>query len=246
MYQRAYLPTKKLDISQGYGLLSSTHKHSYAIDFYGNYKMFAPFDCKVSKLYVPKYKDGSLNKSKAFEVWLTSTQKLLCSNGAYEYLTISITHPEGIAKLKLDQEFKQFDSLGLDTSKMTGKYSGNHAHIELSLGKKAGWDSEIEKKYGEYVNVNKIKPELYLFITEDTNVVRETYRLKKYHFIKEKEITRKVSGVPSEPLLIRDKKTDKAIGKLYNGDEVLQFNNNSRCLVYHYSVLGLTYKKYLK
>ena len=104
----------------------------------------------------------------------------------------------------------------------------------------------IEKKYGEYVNVNRIKPEDYLFITSDTTVVNEKYKLKSYHFYKESELTYKVVGVPSEPLYIRSKTTDKVIGKLYNGNEVLKFDNNRRCLVYHYEALGLTYKKYLK
>lgn len=245
-YQRAYWPAKRVNVTQGYGLLSSTHKYSYAIDNGGIYKLIAPFDCKVTKLYVPKTKTGKLDTSHAFEVWLTSTKKVLCANGTYDYLTISITHPYDIHKLKLDQEFKQGKELGISTATMTGKYDGPHAHIELSLGKKAGWDQEIIKKHNAYVNVNKIKPEEYLFITEDTTVIKETYKLKKYHFYKESELTYKVVGVPSEPLLIRSKTTDKPIGELYNGDQVIKFDNNTRCLVYHYEVLGLTYKKYLK
>lgn len=239
-YQRAFLPTRHIYIGQGYGLLSSTHKHSYALDLSGDYELFAPFDCKVTKIYNPK----SLKKAK--EVWLTSTKKVLCSNGYYGYLTMSITHPKGISKLKLDQKFKQFDKLGLSTMEMTGVYSGHHAHIELSLGKESGWDSNLVNKYGEYINVNKVKPEKYLFITEDSKVAKETWKLIKYHFIKQSEITYKVANVVNPPLNIRDKTTNKVIGKLYNGNEVLKFDNNSRCLVYHYEVLGLTYKKYLK
>lgn len=240
VYQRAFLPTRHEYIGQGYGLLSSTHKHSYALDLSGDYELFAPFDCKVTKIYNPK----SLKKAK--EVWLTSTKKVLCSNGYYGYLTMSITHPKGISKLKLDQKFKQFDKLGLNTKEMTGLYSGNHAHIELSLGKEAGWDNNLINKYGEYINVNKVKPEKYLFITEDTKVVKEKWKLNKYHFIKQSEITYKVVNVVNPPLNIRDKATNKVIGKLYNGNEVLKFDNNTRCLVYHYEALGLTYKKYLK
>lgn len=237
-FQRAVVPTKYIWVSQGYGALSGSHKHGFQIDLAGNYTLFAPFDCKVTKLYV--------EKGHSYEVWLTSTHKVLCANGVYEYLTMSITHPYDICKLKLGQTFKQFQSLGISTTKMTGVNNGNHAHIELSLGKTAGWDKAIIKKYNDYVNVNRVKPEEYLFITEDTKIVRETYRLKTYHFKKESEMTYKVYNVPSEPLYIRDKKTDKVIGKLYNNDEVIKFNNNARCLVYHYEKLGLTYKKYLK
>lgn len=245
-YQKAYFPTKRIDISQGYGALSSTHKHSYAIDNAGIYNLFAPFDCIVSKLYVPKTSKGKLDTSHSFEVWLTSTKKVLCSNGVYEYLTLSITHPYDIHKLKLGQEYKQFQSLGISTAVMTGTRTGNHAHVELSKGKKAGWDAATAKKYKNYVNVNKIKPEEYLFATEDTAIIRESYKLKKYHFKKEKELTYKVVGVPSEPLLIRNSKTNKVVGKLYNGNKVLKFDNKNRCLVYHDEALGLTYKKYLK
>lgn len=244
-YQRAFFPTNHIYLGQGYGLLSKTHKHSYALDLAGNYNLFAPFDCKVTKLYVPKKKNGTLDTSRSFEVWLTSTKKVLCCNGVYNYLTISITHPYGISKMKLNQEFKQFQSLGINTNVMTGYVEGNHAHIELSLGKKAGWDTTIKDKYGEYVNVNKIEPEKYLFITNDTKVLKNTYKLKTYKFIKETDITYKVKGVPSEPLYIRDA-NNKIIGKLYNGNEVLKFDNKAKCKVYHYECLGYTYNKYLK
>lgn len=239
-YQRAYFPTKTINLTQGYGLLSSTHKYSYALDLGGVFEPFAPFDCKVSKVYAPS------DTKKSREVWLTSTHKVLCKNGQYDYLTMSITHPAGIIKLKVGQEFKQFQKLGFTTATMTGTSTGSHIHLELSLGKKAGWDESIIKKHGQYVNVNKIKPEEFLFITEDTMIKNSVYHLKSYPFTKESAMTYKVVGVPSEPLLIRDKKTDKPIGKLYNGDEVIKFDDNSRCLVYHYEVLGLTYKKYLK
>ena len=245
-YQRAYFPSKKVNIQQGYGLTSSTHKYSYAIDNGGIYNLFAPFDCKVSKLYVPKTKNGKLDTKHSFEVWLTSTKKVLCSNGSYEYLTLSITHPYDIHKLKLEQEFKQFQPLGISTAVMTGTSTGCHAHLELSKGTKAGWDTNIAKKHNQYVNVNKIKLEDHLFLTKDTAISKETYKLKKYHFKKESELLYVVKGVPSEPLYIRNKKTNKEIGKLYNGDEVLKFDNNTKCLVYHYGALGLTYKKYLK
>lgn len=239
-YQRAYFPTKEINLTQGYGVLSSTHKYSYALDLGGIYEPFAPFDCKVSKVYAPS------DTKKSREVWLTSTHKVLCSNGVYDYLTMSITHPYAIGKLKVGQEFKQFQKLGISTSVMTGLASGPHCHIELSLGKKAGWDDATIKKHGQYVNVNMIKAEDYLFITEDTYIKNNKYKLKTYNFVKESQLTYRVVGVPSEPLYIRNKATNKVIGKLYNGNEVIKFDNKTRCLVYHYEALGLTYKKYLK
>lgn len=240
MYQRFYFPCDVVNITQGYGVLESSHKHGYQLDDGGKYNLFAPCDCKVSKIYNPK----SLSHSK--EVWLTSTKKVLCSNGYYGYMTISITHPKSIEKLKVGQTFKQFEKLGINTNEMTGTSTGSHFHLEVSKGKKAGWDEKLVKKYGEYINVNKVKPQEYMFITEDTKIKNEKHKLKTYHFKKESEITYKVVGVVDPPLYIRNKDTNKVIGKLYNKDEVLKFDNNTRCLVYHYGALGLTYKKYLK
>lgn len=237
-YQRAYFPSNRLNLTQGYGLLSYSHNHTKALDLGGIQKLFAPFDCVVKKVYK--------EKGHSYEVWLASKTKVLCPNGYYGKLTITIIHPRSIEKLKVGQEFKQFEDLGIDTSVMTGVSTGNHYHLEVGTGTQSGWDSALIKKYGVYVIPNAVPPQDYLFAAPNASIGNETYRLKKYDFIKEEDITYKVVGVPSEPLYIRDQKTDKVIGKLYNGNEVLKFDNNKRCLVYHYEALGLTYKKYLK
>lgn len=239
-YQRAYFPTKNIKLTQGYGSKSGSHKYSYALDLGGTYRPFAPFDCKVTKVYKPK------DTIHSREVWLTSTKKVLCCNGVYDYLTMSITHPADIINLTKGQKFKQFDDLGLTTSKMTGTYSGNHVHLELSLGTQSGWDDKIVNKYGQYVNVNKVKPEDYLFLVDDGKVTDNEYKGTYYKFIKEKDITYKVKGVPSEPLIIRSKPfpLGKAIGTLKNGDDVIKFNN--KAYIYHYEILGYTSNKYLK
>lgn len=245
-YQRAYFPSNKISLSQGYGLLSYSHQHTYALDLGGTQKLFAPFECVVKKVYAPKKEDGKLDTSHSFEVWLASKNKVLCANGYYGKITIAITHPKKISKLKVGQVFKQFEDLGIDTSEMTGVRTGNHYHLEVGLGTQNGWDASIIKKYGKYVIPKAVPPQEYLFVNNNATIGNTKYKLKTYKFIKEKDITYKVKGVPSEPLAIRDAKTDKIIGKLYNGNEVLKFDNKTRCLVYHYEALGLTYKKYLK
>jgi len=239
-YQRAYFPTKTIKLSQGYGKKSGSHKYSYALDLAGTYRPFAPFDCKVTKVYKPK------DTSHSREVWLTSTKKVLCCNGYYGYLTMSITHPADIINLRVGQKFKQFDDLGLTTSKMTGTNNGNHCHIELSKGTEVGWDEKIIKKYGQYVNVNRIKPQEYLFLVDDGKVVDNEYKGDYYTFIKEKDITYKVKGVPSEPLIIRSLPfpLGHKIGELHNDNEVIKFNN--KAYIYHFEVLGYTSNKYLK
>lgn len=245
-YQRAYFPSKKVSLSQGYGLFSYSHQHTYALDLGGSQKLFAPFDCIVKKVYAPKKKNGELDISHSFEVWLVSKNSVLCANGYYGKITITITHPKGISKLKVGQEFKQGASLGIDTSEMTGVKTGSHYHLEVGLGVQSGWDANIIKKYGKYVIPNAVPPQEYLFVEDTATIGNTKYKLKNYKFIKEKDITYKVKGVPSEPLIIRSLPwpSGKKIGELKNGNDVIKFNN--KALVYHYGILGYTSNKYLK
>lgn len=248
-YQRAYWPMNNIKLSQGYGKNSSTHEYSYAMDICGKdagaEEIFAPFDCKVTKLYQPKN-----TVKNAPEVWLTSTKKVLCANGYYGFLTMSLTHANEILKMKLGQTFKQFDFVCKEGK--LGGATGNHAHLELSKGQTAGWDSAIIKKYKSYVNVNKVKPEEYLFVRENAKVLKNTYKGTTYNFIKESDITYKVVNVPSEPLLIHksaDYKDSTILDKkgLKNGDEVIGFyKKGSLMYIYNYSRLGYTASKYLK
>lgn len=248
-YQRAYFPMKNINVSQGYGMNSSTHKLSYALDLSGkdNGKdnIYAPFDCIVSKLYQPKDATKHANT-----VWLTSTKKVLSPNGYYGYLTISITHPDEIAKMKIGNKYKQGQIIC--TEGKTGNASGNHIHLEVSLGTSASWKLENMGNYSEYVILNKVKPEEYLFLENDTNILSDTYKNNKYNFIKEEDLTYIVEDVPSEPLNIHNKddySSDSVIkGKgLHNGDEVIVFYDvGTMSYIYHYEVMGFVSNKYLK
>ena len=151
-YQRAYFPMKYLNVTQGYGEKSSTHKLSYAIDFggkdSGKDSVYAPFDCRVSKVYKPSNTNIS-----ATTIWLTSTRKVLCSNGYYGYLTMSITHPIEIMNMNVGMRFKQGDYLFREGS--TGNATGNHIHLELATGTYANWVRRTNGTYSEYVISNK-------------------------------------------------------------------------------------------
>ncbi|MCQ2978229.1 MAG: M23 family metallopeptidase [Clostridia bacterium] len=235
-YQRLYLPIKEYKVTQGYGLVcTGQHRHAYALDCGGILNIYAPFDCKVTKLYVKK---GNSN-----EVWLTSTNKVLARNGEYDYFTMSITHPKDIELLKVGQTFKQGD-LVCTTKKMTGVSSGNHAHIELSKGKKAGW----VVKSGYYVNVNAIKPDKYCFMMEDCKRTWESYRLVKYHIDKESEITVHVNSKDGLDLHKTKDYYDKTvIHTLKNKDDVILLRTEgSYALVYRVGKLGWVCRKYLK
>lgn len=248
-YQRAYFPMKYISLSQGYGSTSSTHKLSYALDLYGKDEnadeIFAPFDCKITNIYQPKN-----TKSHANTVWLTSTKKVLCANGYYGYLTMSITHPTEISKMKLGTIYRQGEIICREGK--TGGASGNHIHLELAKGTTANWSKKTQGKYIEYVILNKIKPEKYLFVREDSIITDNEYKGKYYKFIKESDITYKVVNVPSEPLLIHTEanyNTNTILDQkgLKNGDEVICFyDKGNMAYIYNYSRLGYTAKKYLK
>lgn len=244
-YQRAYFPMKYIKITQGYGDGTSTHKYSYALDLAGKDggqdEVFAPFDCKVTKLYQPKN-----TKTNAPTVWLTSTNKVLCPNGYYGYLTVAFTHASEIMKMKIGQKFKQFQFVCKENK--LGNASGNHIHIEVSKGTEAGW--EVVK--GNYVNINRVKPEEYLFVKEDSAILKNNYKGTCGKLVKESDITYKVVNVPSEPLYIHksaDYKDSTILDEkgLKNGDEVIGFyKKGSLMYIYNYSRLGYTASKYLK
>ena len=248
-YQRAYVPMKYINVTQGYGEDSGTHKLSYAIDLAGKDsgkdEIFAPFDCKITKLYQPK---DTINHANT--VWLTSTKKVLCRNGYYGYLTISITHPSEISNMRIGEIYKQGQVICREGK--TGNASGNHIHLEVSNGKVAGWSRRKDGNYSEYVINNAVKAEDYLFLTEDAIIINDTYKGEKYYFIKESDITYTVSDVPSEPLLIHNTNdyNSRSIIKgegLNNGDQVIRFyNSGSMSYIYHWEIMGYVANKYLK
>ena len=239
-YQRAYFPMKEIRIVQGYGKGTYSHKYGYAIDMNGKgattiEPVYAPFDCKVTMLYQPKD-----TKKHANTVWLTSTKKVLCVNGYYGYLTMSITHPEGISKMKIGTTYKQGQQILKEGA--TGQAQAPHIHLELATGTKAGWHNS----HGSYIIDNGVKPEEYLFVREDAIIYKSNYNGSLGPLIKESDITYRVKGVVSEPLIIRSLPwpLGKKIGELKNGDEVIKFNNKAK--IYHYGILGYTINKYLK
>lgn len=247
-YQRAYFPMNVINVTQGYGPKSNHHKLSYALDLSGQDsgidEIFAPFDCKITKLYQPKDTEKHANT-----IWLTSTQKVLSPNGYYGYITISITHPSEITNMKKGMIYNQGEKICNEGK--TGNASGNHIHIEVSKGKTAGWSKKTAPNYDEYVISNPVKPEEYLFVKEDAKIKNDSYKGTKYKLIKESDITFKVTDIPSEPLLIHNKpnynKNSVIDGGLYNGDEVIKFyETNEMAYIYHYELMGYVAKKYLK
>lgn len=232
-YQRAYFPLKTMNLTQGYGALSYSHANTYALDFGGKHEIYAAFDCKVTKLYV---KEGHSN-----EVWLTSTKKVLCCNGYYGYLTIAYVHPDDIRKLKVGQKFKQGE-LVCTTNKMTGNVTGPHLHLELAVGTEAGWEPGNKN----YAIKNRVKPEEYLFAYDDAVIGKDTYKLKKYTFKKEKDM---LYDIKDDVYVHRtaDFKVDTRIGEFKKGRQAIVFGSkNKSYFAYSWGIEGYVAKNYLK
>lgn len=208
--QKAYFPMKNLKISQSYGV--GTHKYSYAIDLCGKdggaENVFAPFDCKITKLFQP-----ADTKKNSNTMWITSTEKVLSPNGEYDYLTIAITHPNEISKMKVGTKFKAGEVMCKEGT--TGGV-GNHIHLEVSKGTKAGW----VYTNGYYVNVNKVKPEQYLFVKKDSVILDSNYKGTKIKFVVDKDVTKKV--ISTNGLNVRNKPSilGKKVGFLKYGAKV--------------------------
>ena len=181
--EKAIFPMKYYNLTQGY-FNSTTHKGTYALDNAGKDtgkdEIYAPFSCKVTKLYV---KAGH-----AYTVWLTSLNKVLCANGKQEYLTLMIVHPEDIANLKVGQTFSQ-GQLVCHEGK-TGNATGNHAHLELGIGT-CGWH---QNSYKTWMIDNPVKLEEYMVLRSDSVVMNDIYKGNRYSFKKEDEVQ-----TPTEP-----------------------------------------------
>lgn len=234
---------KVINVTQGYGNKSSSHKLSYALDLggkdTGQDEVYAPFDAVITKLYQPKD-----IKKHATTVWLTSVKKVLCPNGYYGYLTVSITHPNEILKMKLGTKYKQGDFICYEGK--TGNATGNHIHLEVALGKESGWSKKKKGNYSEYVILNAVKPQEYLFAYDDAVIKNESYKGVKYHFIKEKDITYKVNSETGLNMRSGPSVDDKIITSLKDNDDVLKFYNEGNWgYVYHYEKMGFVSNNYL-
>lgn len=248
-YQRAFVPMLDIAVSQSYGegiSPDNQHYYSYSLDLSGKDKeasyVYAPFDCKVAQVYCPK--------GHSYEVWLHSTKKVLCPNGYYGYLTLTITHPTEIKNMKVGQKFKQNQLICREGKE--GGATGFHIHIEVSTGHVTGWKT-IKNQYGTfYMNKNAVPPQEYLFARENSVIYNSKYKGHPIKFIKESDITKKVCDIPSEPLLIHktpDYKSSSVIKNkgLRNNEEVIEFyKQGTMSYIYHYETMGFVCSKYLK
>lgn len=159
MTQKALFPMQYLNITQGYGV--GTHKGTYAIDNAGRDtgidNVFAPFDCKIKKIW----NNGNT-------VWVESLQPVQWADGKVSKATMSFTHDNSVSNLRVGQVVKQGQVFYQEGT--AGYATGNHVHIECAKGTfvGTGW---FLNKYRFWTINNAVKPETLLSLALDTKVL---------------------------------------------------------------------------
>lgn len=127
--QKSIFPMKDLGISATYNS-TSLHKNasqgspkSYPTDLCGKDKgksgFYAPFDCKVLKVY-NKASNG---------IWLRSSKKVVTpKNPKGAYIFLMLEHPTKLPKV--GQTFKQGELITYEDA--AGNATGNHIHLECA------------------------------------------------------------------------------------------------------------------
>lgn len=169
MAKRALFPMRYLNVSQGYG--TSGHKGGYPIDLAGKDSgidnVYAPFDCRVKKIY-----------NYGHTVWIQSRYKVKWANGDVNYATISFTHDNNVSNLKVGQRLKRGQKFYQEGT--AGNATGNHVHMETARGKfvNPGW---YKTKYGTWRIYNAVKPQSLLWLHETKVIKTGGYKWRRCH-----------------------------------------------------------------
>ncbi len=139
-----------------------SHKGTQNFDVVGvkNNNIFAPFDCKVVKIY-----SGTTYGN---TVVIESTAKVNYADGTCDYMTMCFAHDNDISDLSVDKKISQgqvFYQTGT-----YGNVTGRHSHVTVIRGKYKN-DMWTKNSYGNYCSPNAISPTKALFIADNTNVV---------------------------------------------------------------------------
>lgn len=218
MAQIAKFPMKYLNVTQGWG--SGTHSGSYAIDLagkdLGKDNVFAPFDCRVKKIW-----------NNGHTVWIESLEKVKWANGTYAKATMSFTHDNWVADLRVGQVIRQGQVFYQEGT--AGNATGNHVHMECAKGSfvGTGW---FLNRYGWWTINNKVKPNDLLFLTNTIVKNAGGIKWRKYTAPKPTStLTRKLGRalVLVEKLNVRDKPSTK-------GKVVAQYKRRQTFFYTHY------------
>lgn len=171
--EKAKFPMQVLNISQGYD--EGTHKGTYALDLSGNDKKIdlvkSPFTGIIK----------AIDKKNGNFIWLESIEEVKCPNGDVTKLVAMFGHCNNIDKLKIGDIIKQNEYFYSEGT--AGITNGNHCHLEIGKGEYVGkWYKNSNNIWQLY---NAVKPNEYLFLSENT-VVKNDYG---YLWKKEKGVT---------------------------------------------------------
>ena len=152
---------------QTQGINVGSHKGTYAIDYtyIGNDRnVYAPFTGKI--VYIGPYEDGH-------PIILQSMEPVECADGKVDYVCVLTGHANDVSNLKVGQIIYQ----GAVYSKMgdAGNATGVHTHLEVALGKWAGY---LKNSDGNWLMKNEVIPNSVLFITPNTIIENSTYQYK--------------------------------------------------------------------
>ena len=188
MKEYLLFPKTTYYLTQAFGKGTYSHVYRKAIDVSsaggGSKKIYAPFSGTIKKKFVK-------NERIAYTCWFVSDNKVICADGVERYAVMMMTHPNGIANVKVGQHYKQWDYMFDD-----GTTGGVAPHLDLEV---AVYDSEKDIKVDWYNNngswalCNAVDPFKFIVMKDDCKVLNDVYQGKKYDFKKVSEVKVKPS-----------------------------------------------------
>lgn len=215
-------PKSTYFLTQAFGKGTYSHIYRKAIDVSaagrGSKKIFAPFSGTIKKKFVS-------NPRIAYTCWFVSDNKVICADGTQKYAVMMMTHPNGIANVKIGQHFNQGDYMFDD-----GTTGGVAAHLDIEV---AVYDNKKDMRIdwyrvqdGSYALYNSVDPFKVLVMDDNCKVLNDVYQGKKYTFKRVKDIVIK----PSEEYFIPGKSYKLLYAKYLRrtpelGNNIVAYNN---------------------
>lgn len=222
MKEYLLFPKTTYYLTQAFGKGTYSHIYRKAIDVSsaggGSKKIYAPFTGTIKKKFVK-------NSNIAYTCWLVSDSKVICADGVERYAVMQLTHPNGIANVKVGQKFKQWEYMFDD-----GTTGGVAPHLDIEV---AVYDSEKDIKVGwyrvqdgSYALYNAVDPFKTIVMKDDCKVLNDTYNGKTYTFKKVSEVKVK----PSEDYFVPNKSYKLLYDKYLRttpslGDNIVKFKD---------------------
>lgn len=186
-------PKKTYFLTQAFGKGTYSHQYRKAIDVSaaggGSRQVYAPFSGTIKKKYVQ-------SPMIAYTCWIVSDYKVICADGKERYAVMMLTHPNGIANVKVGQHFNQGQYMFDD-----GTTGGVGAHTDIEV---AVYDNKNDIKvdwynnHGSWALCNAVDPFKYIVMSDDCKVLNDVYQGKKYTFKRVSEVKVKPTPTPSD------------------------------------------------